>query len=42
VLEARPYNRDQGLEQLCVLGDFLQEAKGGTADVLVGVLLDQK
>lgn len=39
VLEAGATDWDERLEEFDVLGDLLQESKGCTANVLVGVLL---
>ena len=40
VLEARAAGRDERLEELCVLGDLLEEAERRATDVLVGMLLN--
>ena len=39
VLEARAADRNEGLQKLSVLGDLLEEPKGCTPDILIGVLL---
>ena len=40
VFQARAHGGDERLEQLGVLGDFLQEAERRAPDVFVGVLLE--
>jgi hypothetical protein len=40
MFEAGATRRNEWFEQFRVFRDFLQETKGGTTDVLIGMLLD--